>query len=58
MEILARGDFNGDGAEDLLLRNSEWLGYAYASRSQTFLVTRHQRQSVLRVLPLTWEGGA
>ena len=57
VEILARGDFNGDGAEDLLLRNSEWLGYAHASRSQTFLVTRHQRQSVLRVLPPTWEGG-
>lgn len=28
IEIYAWGDFNGDGAEDLLLRISEWLGYA------------------------------
>ena len=57
VEILARGDFNGDGAEDLLLRNSEWPGYAHASRSQTYLVTRDGGQSMLLVLPPTWEGG-
>ena len=52
MEILASGDFDGDGSEDLLLRVSEWPGYAHASRSKTFLVTRHGPGAVMQVLPL------
>ena len=55
MEILAWGDFNGDGVADLLLRISEWPGYAHASRSKTFLVTRHAPHGVMQALPWPWE---
>jgi len=56
MEILAAGDFNGDGVEDLLLRVSEWPGYAHASRSKTLLVTRHNEEAVLHILSWPWAG--
>ena len=48
---------NGDGAEDLMLRVSEWPGYAHTSRSKTLLVTRHEREAVMRALPWPWAGG-
>ena len=57
-EILAWGDFNGDGVADLLLRISEWPGYAHASRSKTFLLTRHAPQGVMQARPWPWGTGA
>ena len=50
MEILASGDFSGDGVEDLLLRVSEWPGYAHASRSKALLVTRQKEGAPRHIL--------
>ncbi len=57
LEILARGDFNGDGVEDFLLRNIEWPGYAHAMRSEVFIVTRRNADAVLRLVPLPGDEG-
>jgi hypothetical protein len=51
LAILARGDFDGDGIEDVLLLNSEWPGYAHAMRSEVFLLTRRRADAGLRLLP-------
>ena len=51
VEFLARGDFNGDGIEDLLLHISQWPGYGHGAKVKALLVTRYRRGAVMQVLP-------
>ena len=50
VEFLARGDFNGDGIEDLLLHISQWPGYGHGAKVKALLVTRYRRGAVMQVL--------
>jgi hypothetical protein len=50
LEILGHGDFNGDGAEDILLRVSQWPGYGHTAKSKVLLLTRHSPGVVMHTL--------
>lgn len=50
IEILARGDFNGDGFEDLLLKNTNGATQGTYGATDIFLLSREAPYSVFRVL--------
>lgn len=52
VEILAHGDFNADGREDLLLHITEWPGYAHAAKAKILPVTRASPGAVMQALAL------
>ena len=54
IQIYGRGDFNGDGLDDLLMRADTW-GPRMQARMRLYLVTRKRPEAVIRV---AWEYGA
>ena len=54
IQIYGRGDFSGDGLDDLLMRADTW-GPRMQLRTRLYLVTRERPEAVLRV---AWEYGA
>lgn len=48
--LYGRGDFNGDGIEDLLLRRDGWLAEGTYSISELFVLTKTKPGEVLHVL--------
>ncbi len=52
VEILGCADFNADGLQGLLLRVTEWPGYAHAAKAKAMLVTRASAGAVMHALEL------
>ena len=52
VEILGHGDFNADGVEDLLLRITEWPGYAHGAKAKVLLASRTASGAVMHALAL------
>ena len=50
LTILARADFNGDGLEDILIVNNNWVDEGTYSNSDIFLITRDSTDGVFWVL--------